>query len=235
MMLKSKILVIFTVLVYLLFIVFQFDNKEDIAYIFRALILPLITITYLLYVRRKTIFFTLFLLLYSVSDLLGLMRGVIPYEVDYFLGNSLYIFAYAFLFLEVCKSVCFFHVIREFKIHIIVLTILNIYIIYVLQVIVDPYISLTIEYFLELCYNIVMLMVLSTSLLNYFYRDNKKSLFLFIGALCIVFSEVISVAYMYITDKNLLNVISVTLYILAFYFFFQQSRLKNVEHKTITE
>lgn len=228
-MYKSKVLVVFTVLVYVLFIVFQFSDSEDIARNLSLIILPLITVAYFLYVRRKTLFFSLFLTFYSISDLMGLITDYIPYDIEYFLGNSLYIFAYIFLFLEVCKSVSFNHVVREFKLHIITLTILNIYIVYVLQVIVDPYLSLTIEYFLELIYNISMLMVLSVSLLNYFYRDNKKSLLLFIGALCIVFSEVISIAYMYITDKSLLNVISVTLYVLAFYFFFQQSKLKNVE------
>ena len=83
------------------------------------------------------------------------------------------------------------------------------------------------EYFIELIYNIVMLLLLSTSLLNYFYRDNKKSLYMFLGSLLIVFSEVISVAYLYISSHYSLNLIVVTLALLAFYFFYQQSKLSN--------
>ena len=88
---------------------------------------------------------------------------------------------------------------------------------------------MTNEYFVEIIYNISMLLLLSASLLNYFYKDNKKSLFMFLGSLSIVFSEVIGVAYMYVAEQNLLNFISTTLTILAFYFFCKQTKLSNEE------
>jgi len=146
--------------------------------------------------------------------------------INYYLGNSLYIIAYTFLILEICKSISFFHILRNYKIHLLVLTILNVYIVYVLQVIVNPYITKTNEYYVELIYNIIMLCVLSASLINYFYKDNLKAMYLFLAALCIVFGEVIWVAYAYISARNLLNVISTTLYVTSFYFFFKQSRLR---------
>lgn len=226
-MYKSKVLIGFVSLFYILFVVFQFSGYDVMAFYFRALILPLIGLTYFLYVKDKTLLFSLFLIFYSISDLMALFVGYIPYNVDYYIGNLLYILAYCMLFLEICKSVSVLHIIRNFKIHVVVLTALNIYIVYVLQVIVDPYVAMTNEYFVELSYNIVMLVLLSASLLNYFYKDNKKSLYLFIGALCIVFSEVISVAYLYIAQKSLLNFLSTTLAVLAFYFFYQQSKLEN--------
>ena len=46
-----------------------------------------------------------------------------------------------------------------------------------------------IDYYFELVYNIITLSLLSIALLNYFYRDNQKSLYLFLGVLCLVFSE----------------------------------------------
>ncbi|WP_246067739.1 hypothetical protein [Changchengzhania lutea] len=155
-----------------------------------------------------------------------LIVDYVPHKVDYFIGNSLYILAYLFLLIEIAKSMSLTHVIRNFKIHILVLVALNVYIVYVMQVIVNPHVQ-TSEYYVELLYNTVMLLLLSIALLNYIYRDNKKSLYLFLGSLSIVFSEVISVAYIYVSDKSLLNFLSITLAVIAFYFFFQQSKMRN--------
>jgi hypothetical protein len=235
-MYKSKIFVLFIVVAFILFGVSQFLGNEMVCRVSRALILPLFTIMYFATVQRKTLFFSLFLLSYAISDLMELSENQVPYFLYYFIGNILYVMAYGFLFLEICKSVNLFHMLKNYKIHVMVLTLLNVYIVYVLQVIIDPYTQLDAKYFLELSYNIMMLLLLSASLLNYFYRDNKKALFLFIGSLCIVFSEVINVAYLYITETSTLNFISSTLAVLAFYFYFQQSKLENeVASRIVTQ
>ena len=139
-----------------------------------------------------------------------------PYSYFYYVGNGLYIIAYIALFLKIVKSLSFKHILRNFKLHLIVLTILNVYIAYVLQDIVNPYVGMTNEYFVEIVYNVSMLLVLTASLLNYFYRDDKKSLLIFLGSLSIVFSEVIGVAYLYVAQQNLLNFLVTTLTLLAF-------------------
>ncbi|AUP77838.1 hypothetical protein [Flavivirga eckloniae] len=235
-MYKSKVLGGFVLLVYVLFAFFEFRGDDTLAHSLDYVITPLIAITYLIFAQKKNVFFVLFILCYSVSDLIGLIISHIPepyikqyelYQVDYFVGNLLFILAYLFLFIKISKSLSFFYVLRNFKIHLIVLTVLNIYLVYVLQLILSPNLEKFDEYFLEMTYNIVMLLLLSSALLNYFYRDNKKSLYLFIGALCIVFSEVMQVAYFYITERSLLNFISTTLTLTAFYFFYQQSQLLN--------
>ena len=92
---------------------------------------------------------------------------------------------------------------------------------------------MTNEYFVEIAYNVSMLLVLTASLLNYLYRDDKKSLLIFLGSLSIVFSEVLGVAYMYVDQQNLLNFLVTTLTLLAFYFYFTQSNLKNEEVKQL--
>jgi hypothetical protein len=226
-MYKSKAIIGCIILVYILSVFFQFTGNDNLSTIFRALILPIIAIAYFIFVKRKSLFFILFLLCFSVSDLMLLIQGKIPYLLDYYLGNVLYLFAYLFLLLEISKSVSVSYVLRNFKLHILVLTALNIYIVYVLQVIVNPYVGMTNVYYMELVYNIVMLSVLSVALINYFYRDNKKALYLFIGSLAIVFSEVIDVAYMYISNKAFLNFLATTLAVIAFYFFLKQANLKN--------
>lgn len=226
---KSKILVGLVLLVYALFVIFEFRGDDLVAFNLRSLIFPFVALTYFICVKEKSIFFILFLFFYSLSELLAIISDKLNPSVDYFLGNSLYILAYLMLFIKICKSISLIHVLKNFKIHLLVLTALNIYIVYVLQVIINPHVALNYEYFIELVYNIVMLLLLSSSLINYFYRDNRKSFYLFVGSLCIVFSEVISVAYLYVAKQDLLNFIAVSLALLAFYFFYQQSRLDNEE------
>jgi len=94
--------------------------------------------------------------------------------------------------------------------------------------ILNEYVS-GIELSLELLYNIFILSLLTVSLLNYFYRDDKKAMILFLGSLCISFSEVIQIAYYYIVDRQLLNVTYSMLLILAFYLFYVQSKLEYEE------
>jgi hypothetical protein len=224
-MYKSKILLGLVFLFYALSVIFQFIGYSDVANSFKSFILPMVTVFYFLNFNHKTLFFSLFLVFYSISDLLSFIQPYTSHNVDYFLGNSLYIMAYTCLILEICKSVCLFHVLRNYKIHILVLTVLNIYIVYVLQVIINSVIAETSEYYVELTYNIVMFLLLSMALINYFYRDNLKSLYLFLGSLCLVFGEVIWVAYTYISERNLLNVLSTTLFVIAIYFFYKQSLL----------
>ncbi len=239
-MYKSKVLVGLVLLVYVLFTVFEFNGNESLAFNLDYLISPIIALIYMFFVKRKNIFFTLFILCYSVSDLLGIIIEYLPdnkntilYDIDYYGGNILFMLGYLFLVIKITKSLSLYYVLRHFKIHLIVLTILNIYLVYVLQIILLP--SLNMErmsqYYLEMTYNIIMLLLLSVALLNYFYRDNKKSLYLFIGALCIVFSEVMQVAYFYIAERSLLNFISTTLTLVALYFFYQQSKLLNELNK----
>ena len=152
---------------------------------------------------------------------------LIYYEYDYYIGSALYIIGYAFLLFKVSKALSIKHVLRNFKIHLIVLSALNVYLIYVLQFIVQSNLNYTYEYQMEFLYNVVMLLLLSVTLLLYFHRDNKKSLYLFIGALLIVFSEVLDVAYNYIGQRALINIIGTTLALFAFYFFYKQALLKH--------
>lgn len=224
---KSKILGGLVLLTYALFVFFQFNGRDEIAFNLRSLIFPFVALTYFVCVKEKSVLFNLFLIFYAFSELLDLISTNISDTLYYILGNFLYVLAYIMLFIEICQSLNFLHLIKNFKIHLIVLTALSIYSVYVLQVVVKSYLELNYQYFVELTYNIVMLLLLSSSLLNYFYRDNKKSLYMFVGSLLIVFSEVMSFAYLYVSPENSLNLIVVSLALLSFYFFYQQSRLTN--------
>jgi hypothetical protein len=115
--------------------------------------------------------------------------------------------------------------------HLIVLSALNVYLLYVLHAIINPNLVQENDYYLEFIYNIVVLLLLSIALLNYFYKDNKKSLYLFLGALCLVFSEVMDIAYIYVDQRCFLNFLATTLALGGFYFLYQQSKLLNVANE----
>lgn len=224
---RSKILVGLVLIIYALFAVFLYSGKDVLAFSIKSLLFPTIAITYFICIPKKTMLFILFLIFYALSELLDLLFYNLSDAMYYISGNALYILAYVMLILKIWRSMTLKYVLKHFKIHIIVLGVLNIYLVYVLQVLVKSYLTLSYEYVIELIYNIVMLVLLSSALLNYLYRDNKKSLFIFVGSLLIVFSEVISLAYMYIYPTNTLHLLVVSLTLLAFYFFYQQSKLTN--------
>ncbi|WP_250432652.1 hypothetical protein [Hanstruepera flava] len=236
---KSNILIGCIVLLFVAFAVFEFNQLYTCSELSKALIVPVFTLLYFVSVPRKSLFFTWFLILFSISELLAFSELWFDFEtmtdaellkfddMYYLVGNSLYIIAYALLVYDVSRTLDFGKIFKNFAIHLLVLTILNIYIVYVLLTIVNPYVSGSFLFVIELVYNIIMLLLLTLSLIGYFYNDNKKSLLLFFGSICIVFSEVIQVAYFYISDKDLLNISQTLLFVLAFCFFYFQSKIQN--------
>ncbi|WP_406847832.1 hypothetical protein [Xanthomarina sp. GH4-25] len=192
--------------------------------------MPLFTLLYFINVKDKSRYFSWFLILFSISELLVFAEFYINtdkiFDLYYMFGNLLYIAAYCLLLLEVCKSLDFKAVLKNYKAHLAVLSILNGYMVYVLITIVNPFLfNNSFMIGIELIYNIVMLLLLSLSLIAYFYNDNKKSLALFLGSLSIVFSEVIQIAYFYITDQDILNFVSTVLFVMAFSFYYYHSRI----------
>ncbi|OBQ56531.1 hypothetical protein JJL45_13040 [Tamlana sp. s12] len=221
-MVKPRVLGVFIALVYSLFIYLQIKDNDVVANYLEALLVPLVALGYLIFEKKKTVYFSLFILLYAVSDLLDFIVDYINYDVYYYVGNILYMFGYSFLMLEILKSTDFNYLKKRFKIHLVVLFGLSVYLIYVLQDIVSPFVEFTNKYYIEIVYNALLVALLSLALLNYIHKENKKALFLFLGVILIVFSEFIWVADNYIVKKNLLTIISSTLALGAFFCFYKQ-------------
>ncbi|WP_052825766.1 hypothetical protein [Neotamlana nanhaiensis] len=236
----SKVLIGFVILLFVLFAFFEVIGEYDASFYLNCSIIPTIALIYFLFVKNRNLYFLLFLVFYSAADVIGMITeyflynyaldfeaNIQYYASDYYFLSALYIGAYFFLLLKIAKSLSFGFVFKKLKIHCVVLLILNVYLIYVIQLIVASNKTYQFEYWIEMVYNILMLAVMSVALLNFFYRDNKKSLFLFLGALCIVFSEVIDIAIIYVAPKDALNILSTALALSAFFFFYQQARLEN--------
>lgn len=222
---KSKLLIGFVLLLCVVYAVFQFIDYGSVSTMASALIVPSITLMYFLNVKSRSFYFTAFLVLYSISELLVFISPFIPIQLDYYIGNTLYISAYICLIYEILKSMSLKLVLKNFSVHLVVLSALSAYIVYVLLKLVSPLI-IGFEFVVEFVYNLVTLLLLSVALLNYIYRDTKKSLLMFFGALCIVFSEVIQIAYFYISARNILNFSYTVLLIVSFFFFYMQSKIE---------
>ena len=215
----------------MLFMVFELRQNYRMADVSKALIVPIITLLYLVNNKRKSIFFTIFLVAFSISDLLSLINFNFVFEFEYYLGNSLYILAYSALSYEIIRSIDLKYIFNHFKMHLFILLVLNIYANYVLVGIGKEYIG-GVEFNMEFVYNVFTLLLLSVSLINYFYRDDKKSLVMFLGTLCIVVAEVLQIAYFYIPEVEDASILSFTyslLFILAFLFYYSQSKLEYEE------
>ncbi len=234
---NPKILIFLLGIVYLFFVYFLLTGNTLYAIIFGTSFYPIIALFYLFNVKKKPLFFTLFLVFFSTSELLLIIFSIVGYEYinkmfDYFLGNTLYILAYSFLVLDISKNLSFKKLLKDYKITMVVLVVLSIYVSYKLLEIVKPSL-LDYQYSVEIIYNLVMLLVLSMALLNYSNKNSKKAFYLLIGALCIVFSEVMNIAFMYVSSQKLLRFFNVTLLLIEGWFFYQQSLLNYKKTKSL--
>lgn len=211
----------------MIFLISHFNGNNWLANTSRALIVPLFTVLYFINKKNVSPYFSLFLVSYSISDLISIVGFSIRLEWEYYIGNALYIMAYIALTYEILRSINMKHILKQFKIHVIVLCIVNVYVNYVLIKFQPEYFSTT-DFAMELLYNIATVILVSISLLNYFYRDDNKALLLFMGSLAVAVSEVIQIAYYYIVDRSDSNVLIVSyslFLILGFYFYYTQSKL----------
>ncbi|GGH47588.1 membrane protein [Mangrovimonas yunxiaonensis] len=212
-------------------VVLDFCQEYVFSRLVKSVIAPAFLLLYWLTVTPKNKYFTWFLILFSIPEITSFTELFIETNADMYLyytfGNILYILAYIVLFYGVCRDLNFSKILKSYKPHLIVLILLNLYIMYVLLTIVQPKFPELHMLLIEVIYNIVMLLLLTASLLLYFSKDNKKALFLFFGSLCIVFSEVLQIAYFYISERDGFNIVSIILFSMAFCFYYFYAKTKN--------
>ena len=231
-MLTRKILLIFIIVLTIVFISLQVLELQVVADHVRLILLPLLLLLYCLAKKDRSSYFFYFLLFYSITELSGFLIYFAQesYFVDslmYYGGNTLYIIAYAFLVLEIFKSMNVKRIFKRFTTYILILVALDVYsIILVTDIAIKSELLYGVyAYLIEIAYNIVIMLLLTISLINYISTHTKKAMNLLLGALCIVFSEVIQVAYYYVSEQNVLSVVYSVLLVLAFTFFYIQTNL----------
>ena len=205
--------------------------KSDLMYAMELLFIPALTILFLTTNKDKPFFFTSFLVIFSITNIISLFDGDSFNETFYFLCNGLYIIAYIFLFLEIIRTLKVRELIKNHIGQIIILLVLDGFIIYALTALINPinFETNVINYvrFIEHIFNLVLLFVFNISFLNYLQKNNNRALIMFIGCLAITFSEILIIGYYYFSDNEILNVFSIFLMVSAFILFYYQSTLSD--------
>lgn len=225
-----KILITILIILSVSFLGLQVLQFETQASALRALLLIVLTVFYYLTIKDKKRFFYLFLVSFTIAEILNFTSMFVSFvsengaDYSYYLINALYILSYIFLIIKVLGDMNLKEIIRKFPIHIIVLLVLDVFCVITVTETTKGLLS-NAEYALEFSYNTIIMLLLTITLINYIYREDKKSMNLLIGSIFIVFSEVIQLAYFYISAINILNVICSFFLVMAFIFFYLQSRL----------
>ena len=235
-MLTRKLLLIFIILLAIVFVGLQVFELQAVADYVRPVILPLLALLYYLAKKEKSSNFFYFLLFYSIGEISSLFSYYAQYsnfmnDLLYYGGNILFITAYVFLILEILKPMNIKKIFNRFTTYILIFAALDIYsIILVTDIAIkSELLSGFFDYLTEIVYNTVIMLLLTITLINYISSHTKKAMNLLLGALCIVFSEVIQVAYYYVSDQNILSIAYSVLLVLAFTFFYIQTNLSYAE------
>ncbi|WP_460219205.1 hypothetical protein [Psychroserpens sp. MEBiC05023] len=229
----TKILGVILILLSIVFLGLQSLGRELDAFGIKALAMSLLIMLYFIRVKNKHILFILFLVTYAAAEIHNYLTfNSMPsetaiYDIPYLIGNGLYVSAYLFLIARIFSIMNFKKAISRFPIQSMLLFVLGFFVVYMITDLSRPVLWFDdYSYNVELIYNSVIMFLVCLALINYMYNDTKKSMNLLVGSICIVFSEVIQIAYYYITDMdNTLSVIYSFFLVGAFVFFYLQSRL----------
>ena len=222
--------------------------KNPIGNIIRSFILPLLACLYFFQNKNKTSFFFFFLLFFSISESLSWADNYDKLEIglfnmsyyQFYIGNISSIVAYIFLILEVLKSYNLKNVIDKFPVHIMILFVLDIYTVYLVSetTFKNPNFYYIIDKIIEVIYNGVFMFLLTVALMGYINRDSKKAMNLLLGALCLVFSEILQVATFYVSNANtFLGAAYLILLIFAFTFLYAQTKMsysRNTDYESVS-
>lgn len=197
-----------------------------------TVMLMTLVILYWIWTKRKSKFFLLFVSTFAIAEIIGFCAYFGPEyqtgEIDhfYFSSNMLFILAYIFLIHKVLRRLNLRVILSQFYVPIVILLLLDVFCVTLVTATTENVLSIY-EYSLEFIYNAVIMALLSVALINYMYRNDNKSMLFLLGSICIVFSEIIQLAYYYvvINDSYLRYIYSIFL-VSAFTFFYLQSQLK---------
>lgn len=234
----SQLLKVILIAICVLFLGLQVMHLEYQAAGSRVLLVSLLTIFYCIKVPRKNLFFFLFLLCFTLAEIINFTSWIVDTDyaatVDYFYygANTLYILSYIFLIVRVILDMNIKKVLSKFWIHLIVLIILDVFCVITVSGTTEKLLSKS-EYTLEFFYNTVIMVLLTVAMINYISKNSQKSMNLLLGAIFIFFSEVIQLAYFYISDINILNVMCSLFLVLAFLFLYLQARIPIEAERTL--
>lgn len=230
-MIVNRILKVLLLLLAGILIVLQGLALEAEGTVLGTIMLVLLSVLYNRITEDKSIYFQAFLVLFTIGHLFSSLGWYGPMikegGIDYYYygANILYITSYLMFVLKIIKSINFREAYRDLAIPVVILLVLDVFCVIIVSDTTRGTLSFY-EYILEFVYNSVIMLLLSLALINYLYRNDKKSMLFLIGSICIVFSEIIQLAYYYIIDDNYLGFVYSFFLVMAFIFFYLKSQAK---------
>lgn len=230
-MLFKKVLIGILLALAVVFLSFQIVEWQLEAAGIRALLCVFLVVLYIHRVKNKNLWFFAFLITYTIAEILNFVAWMSLPRADkdsldymYYIVNSSYIMAYVFLIVQILSAMTLLEMVKKYPFHLIILIILDVFCV---VVVTNTTIGrITSEAFvLEFIYNIIIMILLTVTLINYIHRSDQKAIMLLIGSIFILFSEVLQLAYFYVSAINILNVFCSFFLVLGFTFFYLQSRL----------
>lgn len=204
---RALMTLVFIVSSCLLFFVFKQDS--DMASLCFCLLSFVLISVYLNNMRHGNLFLC-FLVLNFAAEFLSVVLSNSTYELNYVIINTLYVFAYSCLIALLFKNINLKQLWSDFRLFVIALFFFGSVIIYNMSDIM--YDSSTVEvlsyaYIMDTVYNVVLILLMCLSFLNFLLNDSKKSLLLFLISLSFVFSEVVQLASVYLIKSYFLFVL----------------------------
>jgi hypothetical protein len=208
----------------------QICGYKEISDLVRPIITPLFIVLYMVCpIINRSKYLLGFLVLYSVAEVIGYGEGYLSNELIYYGCNSIYIASYLCLILEICSN---FKIETFFKTHVFQVVTLLIFSIVCVHYLTDlTNFEFGTPLVLELFYNTVIMVMISMAMLSFFSRPNNKSMNLLIGVFCLVASEILTVAYLYMDNKLMFSNAYSILFILGLSFVFRHAYLEHQEFK----
>jgi hypothetical protein len=230
-MLTNKIIKVLLLLLGGCYILLQGFGLELESSVLSTVMILTVIVLYNRTVDDTNKYFFYFLVAFAMAEVINLFAFYGPIiganEMDYYyyFGNFLYISSYIFLIIRIVKDLDIKIIFTQFFIPIFVLVVLDVFCVSIITATTEAALSFY-EYTLEYVYNGVIMFLLSAALIKYMYRNDNKSMLLLIGSICIVFSEIIQLAYYYILEESDLRFIYSFFLVIAFLFYYLQSLLK---------
>ena len=157
---------------------------------------------------------------------------MIDRDLYFYLARVLFFVAYVCLVNEIFSKVQFSIILRKFKIPALTLLFLSLFIVRSVLNISEPNPleweiknSGDLRFYLNIIHYSLISILLSSSLLNYFYYENKKSFYLFFGTFSLTILELLTVGYFYVLKESFTVFVACIFTALSFYFFLKQAQL----------
>jgi len=224
----SRLAIYIAILLSVLYVGSELTGNMYAGKVLRACIIPFVIIFYVLEKRTKSKYFFVFLITFSLSFIMPLLKDITSNNLLFILANSLCVIGYLAMIFEIgtmiFQKISVKKLLTKYPLYIIVLVVLGALL--AGSIINMPRSSIVWSRILiGNIYLAAIFTLLGFSFLNYIIRYSEKALTLFVASICMVFSEVLQIAnyYIFSEPKLILMVIYLILQVAGFYLFIKQA------------